>query len=131
MHCSRALRTPSLAIIASAAASLGAPGCGDNTGDIPDEFEGVNQKGFGDYADGFVPGGMFAGCDVPDDFTHALGDPAEVRVATALAYRATGRCPPVARERIADPLAAVTGVTIPKPLWRQGMIATKPARWKH
>jgi hypothetical protein len=94
------------------------------------QFQGVNQKGFGDYADGFAPGGVFPGCTVPDDFTHALGDPAEARVAAALAYRATGSCPAVARERIADPLAAAAVASIPKPLWRQGMIA-RPRRQTH
>ncbi|MEO7057652.1 MAG: S41 family peptidase, partial [Caldimonas sp.] len=34
-------------------------------------FVGVNNLGFGDYADGFAPT-----CAVADDFTHALGDPA-------------------------------------------------------
>jgi len=54
------------------------------------QFSGVNAKGFGDYADGLAPT-----CTVPDDFSRALGDPAEQRLAAALAYRATGSCPPV------------------------------------
>lgn len=61
------------------------------------QFQGVNHKDFGDYADGFVPAGTFAngvpGCAVADDFTHALGDPAEARLAAALTYRTTGACP--------------------------------------
>jgi len=67
------------------------------------QYQGVNQLGFGDYADGFVPqngntsgisaGAILPGCSVGDDFTHALGDPAELRLATALQYRAGGTCP--------------------------------------
>ncbi len=38
---------------------------------FPIEFKGVNQLGFGDYADGFVP---TATCTVADDFSQALGD---------------------------------------------------------
>jgi carboxyl-terminal processing protease len=87
------------------------------------QFQGVNNKNFGDYADGFVPGGIFHGCTVPDDFTHELGDPAEARVATALLYRANGACPQtVAREAATDPLAAAFGVVTPRSAWRQNRI---------
>lgn len=51
------------------------------------EFEGVNQKGQGGYADG-----MAATCSVEDDFAHALGDPAEARFAAALTWRSGGGC---------------------------------------
>jgi carboxyl-terminal processing protease len=67
------------------------------------QVQGVNAQGFGDYADGFVPangatggiaaGAILPGCSVADDFTHALGDPAESRLAAALQYRANGTCP--------------------------------------
>jgi len=61
------------------------------------QFKGVNAKGFGDYADGFVPGGvgagMLTGCQVTDDFSRALGDPNEKRLAGALSYRASAACP--------------------------------------
>jgi carboxyl-terminal processing protease len=52
------------------------------------EFKGVNNKGFGDYADGFAPT-----CSVPDDLQHAVGDTGEGMLAAALRYRATGVCP--------------------------------------
>lgn len=83
------------------------------------QFKGVNNKGFGDYADGFVPGQLLHGCTVPDDFGHALGDPAEGRVAAALAFRANGACPTAAqaRTRTQEPEAV-----IPKPAWRQNRI---------
>jgi hypothetical protein len=62
------------------------------------QFQGVNAKGFGDYADGFVPGGTgpgsLTGCAVADDFSKPLGDAAEKRLAAALNYRASATCPP-------------------------------------
>lgn len=58
------------------------------------EFRGVNNKGEGDYADGFAPT-----CAVPDDFSKQMGDPAEGMLAAALTYRATGSCPTPARAR--------------------------------
>jgi len=67
------------------------------------QFQGVNAAGFGNYPDGFVPqngatGGIdplaqLPGCSVGDDFTHALGDPAEARLAAALQYLGNGTCP--------------------------------------
>ena len=71
------------------------------------EFRGVNALGFGDYTDGFSPqneppatngsfvGVSLPGCSVADDFSHALGDPAEGRLAAALAYRLNGGSCPV------------------------------------
>jgi carboxyl-terminal processing protease len=52
------------------------------------QFQGVNNKGFGDYPDGFAPT-----CSVADDFQHAVGDTSEGLLAVALQYRATGICP--------------------------------------
>ena len=62
------------------------------------QFKGLNQAGFGDYADGFIPGGTgttpanLPGCVVADDFDHPLGDSAEALVASALRYINTGSC---------------------------------------
>lgn len=55
---------------------------------FPIEFQGVNAQGFGDYASGFKPT-----CDLPDDFDHALGTPAERLLSAALVYADTGACP--------------------------------------
>jgi hypothetical protein len=59
------------------------------------QFQGVNAQGFGGYGDGFSPanttpaaGVTVPGCSVADDFGHALGDPSESRLETALAYLA-------------------------------------------
>jgi len=65
------------------------------------EFRGVNAQGFGNYPDGFSPsnsnaaasGATLPGCQVADDFTHALGDPAEARLAAALNYTTNPMCP--------------------------------------
>ena len=79
------------------------------------EFRSVNAKGFGDYTDGFTPGGTGApsgatttGCLVADDFTHALGDPAEARLSLALSYRGGTGCTVTAQtqSRTMSPQAA-------------------------
>jgi carboxyl-terminal processing protease len=64
------------------------------------QLQAVNAQGFGEYADGFSPnntivnaGVRIPGCSVSDDFTHALGDPQEARLAAALNYRLSGSCP--------------------------------------
>jgi len=84
---------------------IGATTCGKPYGFYPQdncgttyfsiEFQGVNAKGVGGYGDGFSPanttpavGVAVPGCSVADDFGHALGDPTETRLATALAYLA-------------------------------------------
>ena len=87
------------------------------------EFQGVNAKGFGDYADGFTPGGTLPGCSVADDFTHALGDPAEARLAAALGYRDSGSCPaPTLRLAKGAPrLSATDGRAVKSP-WHENRI---------
>jgi carboxyl-terminal processing protease len=64
------------------------------------QFRGVNAMDFGDYTDGFSPqntasnpGELIPGCSVADDFSNPLGDPAEARLAAALAYRDAPGCP--------------------------------------
>ncbi|MCC7705000.1 PDZ domain-containing protein [Janthinobacterium sp. GW460P] len=66
-----------------------APNCGTTYFAV--QFQGVNAKGFGDFADGMAPT-----CDVTDDYQHALGDPAEGMLAAALRYRSSGSCAPAA-----------------------------------
>ncbi|WP_412727634.1 S41 family peptidase [Alteromonas sp. D210916BOD_24] len=71
--------------------------CGETYFSI--QFQGVNNKGFGDYADGFMPTTspvydfQLPGCIVNDDFSVALGSPEEGMLAAALHYSATGACP--------------------------------------
>lgn len=63
------------------------------------QFKGVNAKGFGEYADGFIPTNtpMYAadikGCPLADDFTQPLGNTNERLLSSALYYAQYGRCP--------------------------------------
>jgi hypothetical protein len=101
---------------------IGATTCGKPYGFLPQDncgttyfavqFKGVNQLGYGDYASGFIPGtgpsgNQFAGCVVADDFTQLLGDPAEARLASALQFRATGRCTTAAASGLAKAALAI------------------------
>jgi len=125
---------------------IGSTTCGKPYGFYPAEncgttyftiqFSGENNKGFGDYTDGFSPtnqtgvvGTIVPGCSVADDFSHALGDPLESRLAAALLYRdgqpcpaASGIAPPGAFKTSAgSDLAAVDGIA-PKSVWHQNRI---------
>lgn len=92
------------------------------------EFRGVNAQGFGNYPDGFSPsnnsaaanGATLPGCQVADDFTHALGDPAEGRLAAALSYSTNAMCPaptgtPGASKHEPRPLSATDGRVVRQP----------------
>lgn len=102
---------------------------------FPMEFAGVNHKGFGEYADGFIPGGTGAlannvpGCAASDDFDRLLGDPAEAQLATALYLRANGSCPPIAAGR-ESPLSAALGTrgSVPKLAARSNRYGLVPER---
>jgi hypothetical protein len=64
---------------------------------FPVEFQGINAKGFGDYADGMAPA-----CTVADDLSQPLGSPSEGMLAAALMRRATGQCPVLSVGKSAD-----------------------------
>jgi hypothetical protein len=107
------------------------------------QFQGLNDKGFGDYSDGFkaansaVAGAVpVPGCSVADDFSHQLGDPAEARLAAALAFRAGNNqstaCPTPssvlpgdAVSKASAPLSAIDGVMVRSP-FRENRIMRKP-----
>ncbi|NOU52886.1 hypothetical protein HG263_20495 [Pseudoalteromonas sp. JBTF-M23] len=69
------------------------------------QFRSENAKGFGEYADGFLPvpasqnnvelglSNRVSGCSVNDDFSNPLGSPSEALFAAALNYMNTGQCP--------------------------------------
>lgn len=64
------------------------------------QFRGANDKGFGDYADGFLPndgpngfGVTVPGCTIGDNFEGTLGDENEPFLAAALQFVETGTCP--------------------------------------
>ena len=96
------------------------------------QFRGVNDENFGDYTDGFSPenlavGEPVPGCSVADDFEHALGDPLEGRLESALAYLDNQSCPTptgVAAPgagKVAAPLSATDGI-MPRSPWRENRI---------
>jgi hypothetical protein len=123
---------------------IGATTCGKPYGFYPADncgttyfsiqFEGVNAQDFGNYPDGFSPqdtataaGVKLPGCSVADDFGRALGDPAEARLAQALAYRTTGDCTlPAAgnglKSRPAGARTAPAEGEIPKRPWRENRL---------
>jgi len=97
---------------------IGATTCGKPYGFYPQDncgttyfsiqFKGVNQLGQGDYADGMTPT-----CAATDDFSHALGDPAEGRLAAALSFRANGVCAPLVARAQAAGVVATQGEPMP------------------
>jgi hypothetical protein len=129
---------------------IGATTCGKPYGFYPTEncgttyfsiqFQGVNDAGFGDYTDGFSPvdtpgpaSTVLPGCAVADDYDHALGDPAEGRIAAALDYRDFGTCPEPAGLAAGVALkpggqAAIDTTTLIRPPGRQMRWLGGPAR---
>ncbi len=87
---------------------IGASTCGKPYGFYPTDncgttyfsiqFRGVNNVGFGDYADGFIPSEApiepfeVLGCEAVDDYSRALGDSEELMLATALSFMEHGDC---------------------------------------
>jgi hypothetical protein len=63
------------------------------------QLQGINAKGFGDYADGFSPStspvfdDQVQGCFVEDDFSQSLGSEEEGMLSTAIYYAQNGTCP--------------------------------------
>ncbi|HZV93319.1 MAG TPA: S41 family peptidase, partial [Caldimonas sp.] len=85
------------------------------------QFQGVNNMGSGNYADGFAPT-----CTVDDDFAHALGDPAEAQLKEALALRDSGSCTPSGGNgnphALAAPLRRSTGPVLVRNPFRENRI---------
>jgi C-terminal processing protease CtpA/Prc len=102
------------------------------------QFKGVNAMNFGDYTDGFSPantqanvGTVVPGCSVGDDFTAALGDTSEGRLATALTYRTTQSCPAPSGfaqpgfSKPGAPLSATDGIISQSP-WDSNRVYRQP-----
>ena len=122
---------------------IGNTTCGKPYGFIPQDncsvtyftvqFKGVNQAGFGDYADGFAPSNkanqanLLAGCVVADDFTKLLGDPSEARLAAALQYRSNKTCGLIASSVPGLPASAKRDVALGRSSIRENRIYTKGA----
>ena len=110
------------------------PNCGTTYFTI--QFQGVNEKGFGEYSDGFAPSdyddgyALVKGCKVRDDFTHALGEPEERRLAAALNYVGSGNCGIYASSYAGVRSIVARGGSgrIAKPQWRQNRIMHMPGR---
>ncbi len=91
------------------------------------QFQGVNDIGFGDFADGFIPanststtGVKISGCAVADDYSHELGDSSEALLSAALGYGSGGTCPAVTASAVAARAASA----------KTGSLAiTKPDPW--
>jgi C-terminal processing protease CtpA/Prc len=85
------------------------------------QFQGVNAKGFGEYAEGFSPvaspifDDQLPGCQVTDNFTQVLGGNEEALLAAAIGYAETGSCP--VKNEIANKTvkAQSTGIAIKTP----------------
>lgn len=120
---------------------IGAATCGKPYGFYPQDncgttyfsiqFQGVNAKGFGSYGDGFSPanttpaaGVPVPGCSVADDFSHALGDPNEGRLAAALAYLAN----PQAATCPSPPTGIAAPATVSQRQLLQRIFARSPLR---
>ena len=77
---------------------IGATTCGKPYAQVPEDncgttynviqYRGVNDKGFGDYGDGFQPT-----CTGRDDVRYPLGNPEEEKLKGALYYMGLGECP--------------------------------------
>ncbi len=78
------------------------------------QFAGVNAKGQGDYANGFKPQ-----CYTNDDLEHALGTTSETRLAAALSYARTGKCPATAFSPAPGQSSEVSEKELRSPVWRQ------------
>ena len=85
------------------------------------QFKGANAKGFGDYADGFIPSetdnseDQVRGCQVADDLSKVMGDNSENMLETALHHIQHGSCPTSPTGSISKsqhPLSAVYGELI-------------------
>ncbi|WP_157201553.1 S41 family peptidase [Massilia sp. Root418] len=78
------------------------------------QYQGVNAKGFGDYADGFAPT-----CRVADDFGRDLGDPAEGQLSAALQHRSSGSCPAMAQGTLIRSSAAAPALVPVRPMGKE------------
>ena len=111
---------------------IGATTCGKPFGFYPTDncgetyytiqFQGTNDKGFGDYTDGFAPQNnpsvfpiKLAGCTASDDFFNELGDPTERLLSTALSYRENGTCP------VTSPSTTARRAAPPEPVFAESV----------
>lgn len=122
---------------------IGSKTCGKPYGFLPTDncgttyftiqFQGVNSKGFGEYADGFIPtlSPQFAadvkGCVVADDLNTALAGDDDPMLNAAIRNMQDGSCPVAPQPaplRLARPQAENSELAIksPHPVWQQNSI---------
>jgi C-terminal processing protease CtpA/Prc len=113
------------------------PNCGTSYFTV--QFRSVNDKGWGDYAEGFIPSAVddgmanVLGCTgISDDYSKQLGDPGEDRLEVALAYQAGLACITPAASAgnfLSNPLAepATRDGTINRSLFDSNRILLRPA----
>jgi hypothetical protein len=138
------LRGIGLEVIQIGSASCGKPygfypqdNCGTTYFSI--QFRGVNDAGFGDYADGFSPsntagavGTPVPGCSVADDFNDDLGATTEDRLQAALNHSVGGVCPPPTGQKPSftkpanGAAAEKPDVIVEKPPWLTNRILDMP-----
>ncbi len=92
------------------------------------QFQGVNDAGFGDYADGFIAnnsteatGVKIPGCEAADDYSHDLGDSSETLLSTALSYASNATCP--TQSMVSARAGAASGARVSSPALKG------PDRW--
>lgn len=83
------------------------------------QFQGSNQKGFGEYANGFIPSPApqfeadVQGCMVEDDFQHSMGNRNEGMLSVAVNHIQTGECPvEPAAKRLSTQISSEQGLRI-------------------
>lgn len=92
----------------------------------PVEFQGFNAKDYGDFSVGFAPT-----CPGADDFSTALGNPAEGLLGIALRHIDIGACTPstAARQPAALPQSApLMALDTRRPAYAGRVLITQPAR---
>ncbi|MGO2012898.1 S41 family peptidase [Pseudoalteromonas sp.] len=104
------------------------------------QFSGANFKGFGEYADGFIPtptpqlDADVKGCKVADDFDHPLGNSDEALLASALFHIENNSCPMPAvsakslPQQFSQSSSQGISLTPPKSLYNTSMDLTRPTK---
>lgn len=88
---------------------------------FPIEFQGVNDKNFGDYTTGMAPN-----CAASDDLGRALGDPAEGMLGVALRHADTGVCTGATLARVTRAQAPESGLPLRLRTPHPGRVAGQP-----
>jgi C-terminal processing protease CtpA/Prc len=112
---------------------IGDTTCGKPFGFVPEDncgttyftiqIQGANDKGFGEFSDGFSPSAspvfddQVRGCSVDDDFSQPLGSADEGMLAAAIQFAENGTCPsnPAAPASVQRKIISTDGPVIRSP----------------